>query len=69
MHKETLECKLMQVIGQYGILKFTEQYYLDNGKKFGGKKIVYDVCLEHGEGDIVYSCKKLNEARKWAKEN
>jgi hypothetical protein len=37
--------------------------------KPGRRYAMYDVCLGHGEGDIVYSCEKLNEARKWAKEN
>lgn len=69
MYKETLECKLIQVIGQYGIVKCIERKLIGANMKPGRRYTMYDVCLDHGEGDIVYSCEKLNEARKWAKEN
>ena len=63
------EDSVIQIIGEYGIIKSVEQMHLDNGNKIGDKLIWYDVCLENGNGDIVYSCQKLKEARKWAKEN
>lgn len=69
MYKETLECKLIQVIREYGIVRCTERNLIGAEMKPGRRYVVYDVCLDHGEGDIVYSCKSLNEARKWAKEN
>ena len=67
MYKEVLEHKTVQIIGQYGIVKTKEQYYLDDGKRFGREHVVYDVCLECGDGDIVASFSMLKLARKWAK--
>jgi len=67
MYKEVLEHKTVQIIGQYGIVKTKEQYYLDDGKRFGREHVVYDVCLDRGEGDIVASFGMLKLARKWAK--
>ena len=69
MYKEIEETKVMQTIGAYTIIKSVEQEYLDNGKIYGKPQTWYDICLDDGDGDIVYSCDKLNEARKWAKEN
>ena len=69
MYKETLEHKLVQKIGKYGIVKTKEQHYLDDGRRWGREHVVYDVCLEHGDGDIVASFYMLKLARKWAKEN
>ena len=59
----------METIGVYTIIKSTEQVYWDDGKRFGSADVWYDVCLDGGNGDIVASFDKLNEARKWAKEN
>ena len=69
MNKETLECKLMQVIGQYGIIKCIERQLFGTKMKPGRKYTIYDVCLDRGDGDIVYSCEKIIDARKWAREN
>lgn len=69
MYRETLEYKLVQKIGQYGIVKAKEQMHFDDGKKLGRKYVVYDVCLEGGDGDIVASFGLLKTARQWAKEN
>lgn len=69
MCKNVLEHKIVQIIGQYGIVKTKEQYYLDDGSRFGREHVVYDVCLDHGDGDIVHSCNKLKDARKYIKEN
>lgn len=67
MYKETLEHKLVQKIGQYGIVKTKEQFYLNDGRRFGREHVVYDVCLDGGDGDIVASFNMLKVARKWAK--
>lgn len=67
MYKEIIEHKLIQTIGQYGIVKTKEQYYLDNGSRFGREYVVYDVCLDNGDGDIVASFNMLKLARKYAK--
>lgn len=69
MYKEIEETTVVQTIGDYTIVKSVEQVYLDNGKKSGEPETWYDICLGNEEGDIVYSCDKLNEARKWAKES
>lgn len=69
MYKRTEETKVMQTIGQYTIIKSVVQAYWDDGTRAGRMHNWYDVCLDGGNGDIVYSCDKLNEARKWAKEN
>ena len=68
MERKVVNSELKEVIGEYGVMKVKEQTIWNNGKVFGST-IMYDVCLEQGEGDIVASFKKICEARKWAKEN
>ena len=68
MEKQIISSEIIETIGEYGITKVKEQIGWNNGKVFGSK-IIYDVCLEHGEGDIVASFDKLKDARKWAKED
>lgn len=68
MEKQIVSSEIIEKIGEYGIAKVKEQIVWNNGKVFGSK-IIYDVCLEHGEGDIVASFDKLKDARKWAKED
>lgn len=68
MERRIVESSIVETIGEYGIAKVKEETVWDNGKVFG-RKTFYDVCLEHGEGDIVASFSKISEARKWAKEN
>lgn len=68
MERKVVDSVVVSVIGEYGIARVVEHTVWNNGKVFG-KKIVYDVCLEKGEGDIVASFDKLGDARKWAKEN
>lgn len=68
MERKVVDASIVETIGEYGIAKVKEETVWNNGKVFG-KKTFYDVCLEHGEGDIVASFNKLNDARKWAKEN
>lgn len=67
MYKNVLEYKLIQTIGQYGIVRTREQYYLDDGSRFGRVHVVYDVCLDNGDGDIVASFYMLKLARKYAR--
>jgi hypothetical protein len=69
MRKEIIKQEKMQTIGDYTIVKSVEQNHWDDGTRAGRMHNHYDVCLDGGDGDIVYSCDKLNEARKWAKEN
>jgi hypothetical protein len=68
MERKVVNSELKEVIGEYGVMKIHEKTVWDNGKVFGSK-IIYDVCLEHGDGDIVASFDKLRDAIKWAKEN
>lgn len=68
MHRRVVEHSLVYLIGEYGVVKVKEETVWDNGKVFG-RKTMYDVCLDHGEGDIVASFDKISDARKWAKEN
>lgn len=68
MERKVVDSIVVNVIGEYGIVRVIENTLWNNGKVFG-KKILYDVCLDRGEGDIVASFDRLIEARKWAKEN
>lgn len=69
MDKIIKKNKMLQPIGKYTIVRTVEITYFYNDKMHEKSKTWYDVCLDNGDGDIVYSCDKLNEARKWAKEN
>lgn len=68
MYKKTIDSNIVETIGEYGIIKYKEKTYFDNGKPFGTQS-GYDVALEHGDGDIVASFDYIKDARKWAKEN
>lgn len=67
MERKVVDCSIIKIIGEYGIVKVKEKTLWNNGKVFGSK-ILYDVCLEKGEGDIVASFDNIKEARKWIKE-
>lgn len=71
MEKKVVEASIVEIIGEYGIIRSKEKWYLEeDGKVFVGRaQVFYDVCLNNGEGDIVSSFNKISEARKWAKEN
>ena len=69
MFRKVLESEIKKTIGEFTIVKSVEQVYFDDCTKCGKATTWYDVCLDCGSGDIVYSCRKLQEARKWAKEN
>lgn len=68
METKIVDAILVATVGEYGIVRVVEHTLWNNGKVFN-KKIMYDVCLEHGDGDIVMSFNKVRDARKWAKEN
>lgn len=68
MERKVVDSIVVELVGEYGIAKVIEHTVWNNGKVFG-RKTVYDVCLEHGEGDIVASFERITDARKWAKEN
>ena len=68
MEAKIIEASIVETVGEYGIAKVREEICWIDGKVFQ-RKTVYDVCLEHGDGDIVASFDKLTDARRWAKEN
>ena len=68
MYKNIIDSRLIFNIGEYGIIRVKEESRFDNGTLLG-TSIWYDVCLDHGNGDIVYSSQQLEEAKQWAKEN
>ena len=68
MERKVVDSFVVALVGEYGIVRSVEHIMWSNGKIFN-KQIIYDVCLEHGDGDIVASFDKMIEARKWAKEN
>ena len=68
MERKVVDSTVVERVGEYGIVKVKEKTIWNNGKVFG-KQVFYDVCLAHGDGDIVASFKALKMARQWAKEN
>lgn len=68
MERKVVDSFVVAIVGEYGIARVVEHTVWNNGKVFG-KKVLYDVCLDKGEGNIVASFDRLIEARKWAKEN
>lgn len=68
MYKKTIDSDIVEIVGEYGIIKYKEKTFWDNGKVFGTQS-GYDVALEQGEGDVVASFDYIKDARKWAKEN
>ena len=68
MYKKTIKTENIQTLGNYTIVKSVEQTYWDNGKRFGGADVWYDICLDGGNGDILESYCRLQDARKRIKE-
>ena len=68
MERKVIDSILVITVGKYGIVRVVEHIVWNSGQVFR-KQIIYDVCLDYGEGDIVASFDKLIDARKWAKEN
>lgn len=69
METKVLSADLIEVVGDYGIIKSREMSVKNNGTIYGKIQTWYDICLDQGYGDIVSSYDNLAGARKWAKEN
>ena len=68
MEKKIIEVNLIERIGEYGVVKCKEQQLDYKGKPIGKVQTWYDVCMEHGDGDIVASFKTKSEAIRYARE-
>ena len=69
MERTILSAELIEIIGDYGIIKSRERMVKPNGVIYGKIQTWYDICACGGYGDIVASYDSLTSARKWAKEN
>ena len=67
--RQLISAEIIETIGEYAIVKTKERMLDANGKPYGRIQIWYDICLEHGDGDIVASFDNIKAARKWIKEN
>lgn len=67
--RELINSEIVETIGKYTIVKIKERSLDINGNPYGRIQIWFDVCLDHGDGDIVSSYDNIKAARKWAKEN
>ena len=68
MYSQSIDNNIVEIVGEYGIIKYKEKMFFDDGKSFKTQS-GYDVALEHGNGDVVASFDYIKDARKWAKEN
>lgn len=68
VEKHILSYQLIEIIGEYHILKSKERILDIKGKPFGRIQTWYDVCLNNENLDIVSSFKTKRDAIKWAKE-
>ncbi len=64
-----ISSEIVETIGGYTIVKAKEKMVDVNGKPYGNSQTWYDICLDHGNGDIVASYDNIKGARKWVKEN
>ena len=69
MDRKVLSAELIEVIGDYGIIKSRERMVKPDGIIYGKIQTWYDICLDKGYGDIISSCDNLTGARKWANEH
>ena len=69
MERMVLSSELVEVIGNYGIIRSRERMVKPNGIIYGKIQTWYDICTDKGDGDIVSSYDNLAGAKKWAKEN
>ena len=67
--RELISSEIVETIGEYTIVKTKEKMVDVNGIPYGNIQTWYDICLDHGDGDIVSSYDNIKAARKWAKEN
>ena len=65
MFRKVLESEILQTVGEHTIVKSVEQVYFDNCTKCGKPTTWYDVCLDNGDGDIVFSCSNKDMAIEW----
>ena len=68
MYTKTIDNNIVEIIGEYGIIRYKEKVFFESGKSFK-TQAGYDVALEYGNGDVVASFHYIKDARKWAKEN
>lgn len=64
-----ISSEIVETIGEYTIVKTKERMLDVNGIPYGNIQTWYDICLDHGDGDIVASYDNIKGARKWVKEN
>ena len=69
MDRVVLSSELVEVVGNYGIIRSRERMVKPNGIIYGKIQTWYDICADKGNGDIVSSYDSLAGAKKWAKEN
>ena len=65
MFRKVLESEIKTTIGEFTIVKSIEQVYFDDCTKCGKETTWYDVCLNGGDGDIVFSCSDMSMAIEW----
>ena len=66
MFRKTLSSEIIKTIGEFTIVKSVEQEYYFDCTKCGPPRTWYDICLDDGDGDIVFSCTDLDMAIDWA---
>ena len=62
--RELISSEIVAIIGEYAIVKTKERMLDVNGKPYGRIHVWYDICLDHGDGDIVASYDNIKEVRK-----
>lgn len=67
--RELIGSEIVETISEYIIVKTKERMLDVNGKPYCRIQVLYDICLNNGDGDIVASYDNIKSARKWAKEN
>ena len=67
MFRKILESEIKTTIGEFTIVRSVEQVYFDDCKKCGKATTWYDICLDGGDGDIVFSCSDMDMAIEWIK--
>lgn len=69
LERKLLSAEIIEIIGEFTIIKTKERTLDENGKQYGRTHTWYDICLDNGNGDLVASYDNIKSARKWAKEN
>ena len=68
MFRKVLKSEIKKTIRDFTIVKSVEQVYFDDCTKCGEATTWYDVCLDGGCGDIVFSCSDMDMAIEWIEE-